>query len=287
MSLGSLSAYSCDLLCEEATKKGHTKEECTAFLQKQRQVCMFLSEPQVRRINTAFQVLGVRGVSVFAASGDGGSHFSFQKFPPFGIGSTLNQIACQYQMPVAPTDSPYVTAVGGEMWDGSSAKPVMWSTGGLGSGGGFGWQFSQPEYQKEAISLYMNSSSSTDLPPASSYNQNGRGYPDMSAVGVQGTSQSCPIAAGIWSLLIDHRLNAGLPPLGFVAPRLWKIAQKHPGEAFFDITSGNSKTSCSNGFPAAKGWDPTTGWGRPIWDGMVKHFGSDSRLARDSRTVLV
>merc|ERR1712232_527097 len=40
MSLGSLSAYSCDLLCSEAVKKGHSQEECHNFLQDQRQVCM-------------------------------------------------------------------------------------------------------------------------------------------------------------------------------------------------------------------------------------------------------
>lgn len=246
---------------------------------------MFLSQPQVARINTAFQVLGVRGVSVFAASGDGGSHFSFQQFSPFGVGSTLNKISCQYQMPVAPTSSPYVVAVGGEMWDGSSSRPVMWSMGGSGSGGGFSWQFKQPDHQKVAVAAYVNSTA--DLPPPSSYNPNGRAYPDMSAVGVQGTSQSCPITAGVWSMLIDHRLNAGLPPLGFVAPRLWKVAQQYPGEAFFDITSGNSKTSCDNGFPAVKGWDPTTGWGRPVWAGMLKHFGSDSGLAKENGVVVV
>merc|ERR1712232_788325 len=80
MSLGSLSAYSCDLLCSEAAKAGHTHEECHAYPQKQRQVCMFLSQDQVDRINTGFQVLGTRGVSVFMASGDGGSHFSFEEF---------------------------------------------------------------------------------------------------------------------------------------------------------------------------------------------------------------
>ena len=46
------------------------------------------------------------------------------------------------------------------------------------------------------------------------------------------------------------------------------------GEAFEDVTVGNSKTSCDNGFPATEGWDPVTGWGRPKWDGLIKYFGS-------------
>merc|ERR1711874_201686 len=109
-----------------------------------------------------------------------------------------------------------------------------------------------------------------------SFNSKGRAYPDISAVGVQGTSQSSPLVAGIFSMIIDHRLNAGLPPLGFVAPRIWKVSETYPGEAFEDITEGNTKTSCDNGFPATEGWGATTGWGRPRWSGLVKHFGSDS-----------
>ena len=34
------------------------------------------------------------------------------------------------------------------------------------------------------------------------------------------------------------------------------------------------------GFPAAKGWGPTTGWARPQWPGRLKHFGSDATPAR-------
>lgn len=270
MSLGSLSAASCDKLCEEAEKLGHSQDECGSFLQKQRQVCMFLSQDQTDRINTAFQVLGARGVSVFAASGDGGSHFSFKKFSSLTkLGRDLNTISCEFQMPVAPTGSPYITAVGGEDWkSGQSSHPVTWK----GSGGGITWQFERPDHQRSTVASYLNG---TGMPPASSYNPSGSGYPDMAALGVQGTSQACPIAAGIFSMIIDHRLNAGLPALGHLAPRMWQVAERFPGEAFFDITEGNSQGSCDNGFPATEGWDANTGWGRPIWDGMLKHFGSD------------
>jgi len=270
MSLGSLTAYSCDLLCSEAAKAGHSLEECNDFLQQQRQVCMFLSQDQVARISTAFQVLGARGVSVFMASGDGGSHFSFGEFPEWSsIGSTLNKVSCEYQMPVAPTNSPYIVGVGGESWSGgSSSHPITWS----GSGGGFSWQFDQPEHQKAAASAYLTKSG---MPPASSFNAHGAVYPDMAAIGHMGTSQAAPIAAGIFSMIIDQRLNLGLPPLGFVGPRIWQVAKNFPGEAFFDITEGNSQTTCDNGFPATEGWDPNTGHGRPIWSGMLKHFGSD------------
>eukprot|EP00928_Gymnodinium_smaydae_P003251 TRINITY_DN11165_c0_g1_i2.p1 TRINITY_DN11165_c0_g1~~TRINITY_DN11165_c0_g1_i2.p1 ORF type:complete len:426 (+),score=82.54 TRINITY_DN11165_c0_g1_i2:96-1373(+) len=286
MSLGSLEASSCDLLCSEAAKMGHTMDECQEYLQQQRQVCMFLSTEQTKRIHVALQVLGVRGVSVFGSSGDGGSHFSFGRFEGGRIASTLNEISCKFQMPVFPTASPYIVSIGGTMWDGSSSKPTTWSAMGGGSGGGFSWQFDGPAYQRQAVSEYLNNTHG--LPPTSSFNAKGRAFPDISAVAVMGTSQSAPIVAGIFSMLNDHRLNAGLPPLGFVAPRIWSVAQQFKGEAFQDVPSGNSKTSCDNGFPSVAGsWDPNTGWGRPIWKGMVKHFGSDSFIRASDRVQIV
>ena len=52
LSLGSLSAYSCDLLCKEAVQEhGQDLAQCKAFMQKQRQVCMFEDTAQINRIN--------------------------------------------------------------------------------------------------------------------------------------------------------------------------------------------------------------------------------------------
>ena len=65
LSLGSLSPHSCTLLCDEAVKEGQSRAACEAYLQQQRQVCMFISEAQAARIDVALQALGVRGVSIF------------------------------------------------------------------------------------------------------------------------------------------------------------------------------------------------------------------------------
>ena len=116
------------------------------------------------------------------------------------------------------------------------------------------------------------------LPPSDSYNASGRAYPDLSAVAVEGTSQSSPLSAGIFSLITDARLNAGLKPLGALGPRLYHVASAFPGAAFEDVQIGNTKTSCDNGFPATKGWDAATGWGRPVWPGLLRYFGSDDWL---------
>jgi len=276
MSLGSLSAASCALLCSEVSKMGFTQQECIDYMALQRQVCMFNGTEQSERINTYFMVLGLRGVTVMGSSGDGGSHFSFTKFSGGAIATALNEVSCKFQIPVFPTASPYILSIGAEMWDGSSENPVTWNVRNLyGSGGGFSIEFPAPSHQQAAISGYLKKAG---MPPPGSFNATNRAYPDVSAVGVDGTSQSCPIMAGIFSLITDMRLNKGLPPLGFAGPRIYQVAAKHPGEAFEDITKGNSCTSCDNGFPATEGWDANTGFGRPVWDGMVKYFGSDGAL---------
>eukprot|EP00041_Stephanoeca_diplocostata_P039946 m.1638211 g.1638211 ORF g.1638211 m.1638211 type:complete len:561 (-) comp27282_c0_seq1:102-1784(-) len=270
ISLGSLSSASCALLCSEAAKSGISHTECNDFLQQQRQVCMYLSDAQTARISTAFQTLGARGVSVFGSSGDGGSHWSFQPFPGGSkVGQVLNEVGCKFQFPVFPTGSPYVTSVGGTVWGSSSSDPIAWS----GSGGGFSWQFARPPHQDAVVEAYLKTMEG--LPPASSYNSSNRAYPDISAISVDGTSQSSPTTAGIFSLITDHRLNNGLKPLGFLGPRLYATMSKYPGSAFQDVTQGNTKTSCDNGFGATQGWDPVTGWGRPVWAGLLQHFGSD------------
>jgi len=274
LSLGSLSAYSCDFLISSAVKAGQKEQDVREYLQSQRQVCMFLSREQVRRINTAFQLLGVRGVSVFGSSGDGGSHFSFGQFSGGEIAEILNKVSCEYAIPVFPTTSPYITSVGGTDWSGflskDPSKPIAW----YGSGGGFSWEFAAPKHQADAVETYLKTTSG--VPDSKTFNASGRAYPDISAIAVDGTSQSSPMMAGIFSLIIDHRLTAGLPPLGFLGPRLYQAMANSPGEAFESVTSGNTKTTCATGFPAAAAWDPVTGWGRPKWEGMLKKFGSDS-----------
>merc|ERR1712000_270416 len=69
---------------------------------------------------------------------------------------------------------------------------------------------------------------------------------------VAGTSASCPTFASIVSLLNAARIRAGKKSLGF----LNQIIYKNP-HLFTDITLGNT------GWPAAVGWDATTGHGTP------------------------
>lgn len=68
------------------------------------------------------------------------------------------------------------------------------------------------------------------------------------------------------SLINAVRVEAGASTLGFLNPAIYQTgaAAKTP---FNDITSGENQCTadgavcCSEGFHAAKGWDPTTGFG--------------------------
>jgi len=48
----------------------------------------------MERINQEFMKLGLMGVTVTAASGDGGSHFAFGKYNGGILGDALNQESC-------------------------------------------------------------------------------------------------------------------------------------------------------------------------------------------------
>lgn len=250
---------------------------------------MYPSQTQTDRIDAAFKMLGLRGVTIFAASGDGGSHFSFEPFSPVtAIARALNKVACQYNLPTYPASSPYVVGVGGSTWQApaSAAAPQGWS----GSGGGFSWGYAQPAFQRDAVEQYLRTTAG--LPPTASFNASGRAFPDLCSVSINvpmcieghcqnagGTSASTPEVAGVFSLITHLRLRANLPPLGFVTPRIYQTAANFPGEAFHDITQGNTRTSCATGFPATPGWDPQTGVGRIIWAGLRTHFANDKKYS--------
>jgi tripeptidyl-peptidase-1 len=292
MSLGSLSWDSCNQMCILGAAQGSFSfASCMQYVQyTQRQVCMMDTAPQTERISTEFMKLGLRGVTLLAATGDGGSHYSFQPFPNDQIGSVLNQVSCQYNFPTFPAASPFVLGVGGTQWSGapSPSQPIAWSA----SGSGFSWRFPRPAYQEAAVSAYLKQyANSPGFPGFQYFNSTNRAYPDVAAVAdnvpmwltgaptiTGGTSASAPTMAGILSMINDARLSSGKPSLGFVNPALYQLAQQRPGILFYDVTQGNSACAsdgscCNTGFPAATGWDPVTGLGSPIWTGLLKYLG--------------
>jgi len=123
---------------------------------------MYKSKDVVDRTNQEFMKLGLMGVTILAASGDGGSHFSFNNYSkgPQNLVKALNNASCKYNYPVFPTDSPYVLSVGGSSWDpeeyymcgASSNNPVGWNRG----GSGFSLDFDMPDYQTKIVNDHIN-----------------------------------------------------------------------------------------------------------------------------------
>jgi subtilase family serine protease len=255
------------------------------------------SKQYVQRVNIEFQKIGLRGISLFAASGDSGAN-----------GRTDPDCTDKILHPDYPGCSPYVTAVGATQITQSSGvsklpnpppgcKGNACASGGdetavsydqaqFASGGGFSWVAAQPSYQTKAVAAYM--ASGVKLPPAAVYNASGRGYPDVAAFGsnvliesggiqpVGGTSCSSPIFAGLMGLLNGYVNQKTGKPLGFMNPLLYQMAAAQPS-TFNDITVGNNKcteSGCSpscKGFYAAKGWDPVTGLGTPVFSAIQSY----------------
>lgn len=209
------------------------------------------------RCNVEFQKFGASGHSLLFASGD------------WGVGCNGTK-----HSPVWPTSSPYVTSVGGTQMVMNNEVGVTFS------GGGFSNYFSQPSYQTQAVKTFL--STSTDLPPASSFNSSGRAYPDISAfatnyqvvvhgitTSVGGTSASTPTVSAIVALLNDYRLSKGESSLGFLNPLIYQTFDTQP-TAFYDVTSGSNDYKTCKGFTARSGWDPITGVGTPNYPILKK-----------------
>jgi len=198
--------------------------------------------------------------------------------------------------PSFPATSPYVTAVGATMGPetGNSEIACQSQLGGvITTGGGFSTYFATPSWQKAAVDNYFTTN--TDALRAG-YNSQGRGYPDISFIGVNyptviqnklvalyGTSASSPVFAAMISLLNAERHRNGESSVGFLNPTIYSYA--YGGEhykntsnvfggvnPFTDVTDGNTKCTaqdsttgeiicCDSGFYAVEGWDPVNGMG--------------------------
>ncbi|KAL7934123.1 peptidase S8/S53 domain-containing protein [Trichoderma chlorosporum] len=223
--------------------------------------------------------LGLRGVTVIFASGDSGvGWFGICNDNTFGT--------------VTPADCPFVTAVGATNLTSSSinnGQVKFIEHAARLSGGGFSNIFGTPSYQADAVNSYfknhpppydfynitLNATHTKGL-----YNRGGRGYPDLSAIGLNfvtwvengtlladGTSVATPVVAGLITRINSFRMNAGKKPVGFINPILYQ----HP-EAFNDITVGNNPGCNTKGFSAVKGWDPVTGLGTPNYSKLKEVF---------------
>ncbi|KAF2152152.1 putative alkaline serine protease AorO [Myriangium duriaei CBS 260.36] len=243
---------------------------------------------QQRQCNE-FMKLGMQGVSVLVASGDSGvaarGTDDGNADGCLGKGQIFN--------PDFPASCPYLTAVGATyLPPGASANGDQEvAVTRFPSGGGFSNIYDQPSYQASSVQSYF-ANHNPPYPYYSStnnnsfganggiYNRNGRGYPDVAAIGdnvvvivnavpelIGGTSASAPTFAAILNRINEERIAIGKKSVGFVNPTLYANPQ-----VLHDITVGNNSGCGTAGFYAATGWDPVTGLGTPNYPAMLKLF---------------
>lgn len=239
-----------------------------------------LSPSYEKRQCNEYMKLGLMGVTFVFSSGDfgvagnGGKCIDPNTGHPSDSGTKFN--------PAFPAACPYITSIGAtEVYPGKKVTdPEGAANKVIFSGGGFSNVFTMPSYQKTAVGKYFKS----HKPPYTSkqYNNSGkqRGYPDMSANGVNyavavdgtfsliyGTSASAPVVGAIFTLINAKRAEKGKKSIGFVNPTLYANPTM-----FHDITFGNNPGCGTKGFSAVSGWDPVTGLGTPKFQNMVDVF---------------
>ena len=111
-----------------------------------------------------FQKAGLRGITLFAASGDS------------GVGCAVGSF-----VPTFPASSPHVTGVGA-VQDGTPGQSPTGEIVADLSGGGFSNFFTRPKFQDAAVDAYLKSGA--QVPSKSQWNTSGAAFPDVAAQGI-------------------------------------------------------------------------------------------------------
>ncbi len=193
-----------------------------------------------------FLQYAAQGQSFFLASGDSGAY----------AGAVME-----------PSDSPYITVVGGTVLTTEASGSWLSETAWSGSGGGISAVFPIPAWQLGvATAANHGSASMRNFPDVAMVAHNVEIYADNgSSLAVDGTSIAAPLWAAFTALVNERAATLGQPPVGFLNPTLYAIGKSATlTNSFHDITSGNNHSTASpNLYPATTGYDLCTGWGAP------------------------
>jgi tripeptidyl-peptidase-1 len=261
-----------------------------------------LSPSVLKRQCNEYMKLGMQGITLVFSSGDS------------GVGSRNSQCILRTDSASGPTFTlstegkifvstfssvcPYVTSVGGTVLPpgGIAGKDTEIAVTRFPSGGGFSTLYPRPDYQAEVVGHYLDTYQNASDPNSypfytgqdlanvgangGLYDRDGRGYPDVSAIGdnfpmfyrgkvgkIGGTSLSTPVFASMINLINEQRLAAGKSTVGFINPVLYANPQ-----AFNDITVGSNPGCGTKGFAVKEGWDPVTGLGTPKFSSLLDVF---------------
>lgn len=247
------------------------------------------SQHYVRRVNSEYLKIALRGITIVASSGDAGAPGrtnegcdAARPINPIFPGSSMYVVSVGATfVPMDNTTRNYTTPLcrNDGCMTSSDEKSIRFDRVGWTAGGGFDlYQQRTPIWQRKAVAGYL--SSGVQLPDGN-FNREGRAYPDVSAIGhscptvldgmltpVDGTSCSAPVVAGLIAIMNDYMAAHNRFRVGFVNPLLYHM-HAHCAECFHDITDGYNWCTeggcCDNatdyGFVATAGYDPVAGLG--------------------------
>jgi kumamolisin len=220
-----------------------------------------------------FAALSAAGISVFIASGDGGSN-------PDSSGAGNGYVAGDSVEVNYPASDVNVTGVGGteltltnlSSYIGEAVFSDISGGTGSASGGGVSAVFTKPTWQVDGITGSILSNNTNRCVPDVSMvwaaDQDGNSLAALVILngadeGIGGTSLSSPIWAGIAAIVNQARASVGNATLGLLGPSIYPLNISTPS-AFYDITSGNN-----GAFIGIAGYDLCTGLGSPNIDNFI------------------
>ncbi|WP_238604301.1 MULTISPECIES: S8 family serine peptidase [unclassified Amycolatopsis] len=200
----------------------------------------FPSFESIKTLDPALERASKAGVTLVASSGDDGPTGAYLQGPgryPYRVASW-------------PASDPNVTALGGTQLhldaNGVRTQPddlVNAADNGFSEGAGLSKAYARPSWQNRVKKITGSTM---------------RSYPDISMEGVQGTSQSAPLFAGVLALAVQA--NHGR--LGQINPALYsKLGPKGTAAGIVDVTKGDNSQWDVEGFKAGPGYDIASGWG--------------------------
>lgn len=226
--------------------------------------------------DNVFRLMAAAGQSFFNATGDSDA---------FTIGTNSVNGVDNPSLPNSPSDSPYITQVGGTTLTmngtgGSYASETVWNWGGgQGSSGGVSSFYTMPSWQAN-LSMAANGGSTTyrNVPDVALTADNVYvvyGGSAQGTSGIGGTSCAAPLWAGYLALVNQQAAGSGNAPAGFINPAVYAIGKgANPGysyeQCFHDTTTGNNFSSSSPAsYSAVSGYDLCTGWGTPNGTNLI------------------
>lgn len=260
------------------------------------------------RVNIEFMKLGLRGVSLFASSGNNGawatSQFPCSVLPPAylstfpgaspyltSVGGTSVMNSAEYDLAKIPR-SGVCGALARGYFNFTGGRIVQCPTGGrehastrFGSGGGFSLYEPRPAYQAKVVGKYLNTTKGLPATSDFYYDRTARAYPDVAAFSevffipqegrkatdslLLGTSASAALMGSFATYLVNKARSYDGKPLGFLNPFLYQMYEELPG-SFNDITNGSSFSDCLNAIGEVDPARRTLGFpAAPGWDAVT------------------